>query len=101
MILMGWFQLGIFYVFSSWFLLLFVLFCFVFSFPLCSVCFYPFSGWLGQKECKEGSSCLKTCCSPGWALRHTGRGWSGENEEMSRGDRHALLTFWLSLIHYS
>ena len=33
MILMGWFQLGIFYVFSSWFLLFvcFVLFCFFLS----------------------------------------------------------------------
>lgn len=78
------------------FLALFLFVCLFF--PFCSVCFSPFSGWLGQKE---GSSCLKTCCSPGWAPRDTEKGWSCENDEVSRGDRHAVLIFWLSLIQCS
>lgn len=36
------------------------------------------TGLLGQRGCKEGSSSSQTCCSPGWALRDMGRGWSWE-----------------------
>jgi len=51
---------------------------------------------LGQRGCNERSGCSQAFCSLGCALGNTGRGWSWEREEASRGDQHALPTCWLS-----
>ena len=44
---------------------------------------------LGQRGCNGGSGCSQACCSPGWAPRDTGRGWSWEREEWSRGGQRS------------
>ena len=60
-------------------------------------CITSTAGLLGQTGCTEGSGRSQACCSPGCIWRGTGRGWSWDSEEVSRGAERALLPAWLSV----
>ena len=59
----------------------------------------PRSGRLSFPQ--DRSSGSQVSCSPGWAPRGTGRGWSWDSEEVSRGAQRALLPTWASGTQHS